>query len=71
MGYCLFYEAMFDSVIYARDNFLKSDGIMIPNIAEFFIAATLHQEQSFENVEGFNMNKIAACNSNEPLIGCI
>jgi hypothetical protein len=44
MGYCLFYEAMFDSVIYARDNFLKIGGIMIPNIAEFFIAAALHQE---------------------------
>jgi hypothetical protein len=35
---------MFDSVIYARDNFLKIGGIMIPNIAEFFIAAALHQE---------------------------
>ncbi len=44
MGYCLFYEAMLDSVIFARDNFLKSDGIMIPNIAEFFIAAALYEE---------------------------
>ena len=44
MGYCLFYEAMFDSVIFARDNFLKSGGIMIPNIAEFFIAAALYEE---------------------------
>ena len=43
MGYCLFYEAMFDSVIFARDNFLKASGIMIPNIAEFFIAAALYE----------------------------
>jgi protein arginine N-methyltransferase 3 len=45
MGYCLFYEAMFDSVIFARDNFLKSDGIMIPNVARFYIAAAHYQEQ--------------------------
>jgi len=44
MGYCFFYEAIIDSVIFARDNFLKNAGIMIPNIAEFFIAAALHQE---------------------------
>ena len=43
MGYCLFYEAMFDSVIFARDNFLKNNGIMIPNVAEFYVAAVLHQ----------------------------
>jgi len=35
---------MIDSVIFARDNFLKNAGIMIPNIAEFFIAAAFHQE---------------------------
>ena len=44
MGYCLFYEAMFDSVIFARDAFLKKGGIMIPNIAEFFVAAASHDE---------------------------
>ena len=60
MGYCLFYEAMFDSVIFARDNFLNNNGIMIPNIAEFYVAAVLNQQNSFENVAGLNLNKIAA-----------
>lgn len=71
MGYCLFYEAMFDSVIYARDRFLKSGGIMIPDRAEFFVAAALCVDDSFEDVQGFDLSEIAACNSNEPLIGHI
>ena len=31
MGYCLLFEAMLDSVIYARDKYLKPDGLMIPS----------------------------------------
>lgn len=33
MGYMLLYEGMFDSVIYARDKFLKKNGKLFPNIA--------------------------------------
>jgi hypothetical protein len=31
MGYTLFYERMFDSVIFARDKYLKIGGHMIPD----------------------------------------
>ncbi|KAI9789641.1 MAG: hypothetical protein M1833_002281 [Piccolia ochrophora] len=31
MGYCLLYEAMLDSVLWARDHYLASDGLMIPS----------------------------------------
>lgn len=37
MGYFLLYEGMLDSVIWARDEFLKPDGLMFPSKAELFI----------------------------------
>jgi tRNA1(Val) A37 N6-methylase TrmN6 len=33
MGFCLLYESMLDSVIWARDNFLKEGGKMFPEQA--------------------------------------
>lgn len=38
MGYLLFYESMFDSVIDARDRYLVPGGKLFPNIAKMFIA---------------------------------
>ena len=39
MGYFLLYESMFDSVLYARDKWLREDGILLPNRAKMYIAA--------------------------------
>jgi protein arginine N-methyltransferase 1 len=39
MGYFLLYEAMFDSVIYARNKWLRPGGILMPNRAKMYIAA--------------------------------
>ena len=39
MGYCLFYESMLDSVLYARDRWLLDDGLMFPDIVTFHVAA--------------------------------
>ena len=33
MGYCLLYESMLSSVIYARDHFLKPGGAILPDTA--------------------------------------
>ena len=38
MGFHLLHESMFDSVIYARDKWLKGTGIMLPDIAQVFMA---------------------------------
>jgi type I protein arginine methyltransferase len=38
MGYCLLYEAMLESVIWARDIYLKSDGLMVPSHINMWIA---------------------------------
>ncbi|CAM6005582.1 unnamed protein product [Sphagnum balticum] len=39
MGYFLLYEAMFDSVLFARDKWLREGGILLPNRARMYIAA--------------------------------
>ncbi|KAL2410461.1 Ribosomal protein arginine N-methyltransferase rmt3 [Exophiala dermatitidis] len=38
MGYCLLYESMLDSVIYARDKYLAPDGLMVPSHASLWVA---------------------------------
>lgn len=37
MGYFLLFEGMIDSVIYARDNYLKPGGIIVPDKCQLFI----------------------------------
>lgn len=39
MGFFLLYEGMLDSVLVARDRFLKPNGIMFPDKARIKIAA--------------------------------
>ena len=39
MGYFLLYESMFDSVLYARNKWLREGGILMPNRAQMFAAA--------------------------------
>ncbi|ETN41200.1 uncharacterized protein HMPREF1541_03135 [Cyphellophora europaea CBS 101466] len=38
MGYCLLYESMLDSVIYARDKYLAPGGLMVPSHAVIKVA---------------------------------
>ncbi|KAI2611570.1 S-adenosyl-L-methionine-dependent methyltransferase [Hypoxylon fragiforme] len=38
MGYCLLFEAMLPSVLYARDRYLKPNGLMVPSHANLWVA---------------------------------
>lgn len=38
MGYCLLYEAMLDSVIWARDRYLKPEGLMVPSHMNMWVS---------------------------------
>lgn len=38
MGFYLLHEGMLDSIIFARDNFLKSGGAIFPEIAAMYCA---------------------------------
>ena len=37
MGYCLFYESMLDTVLYARDKWLAPSGLMFPDRAILYV----------------------------------
>ncbi|XP_075073890.1 CO(2)-response secreted protease-like [Nicotiana tabacum] len=61
MGYCLLYESMLSSVLYARDQFLKPGGAVLPDMATMFVAGFGRGGTSipfWENVYGFNMSCI-------------
>ena len=61
MGYCLLYEAMLDSVIWARDKYLKDDGLMVPSHCTLRIGPLTDAEyiedhiHHWKNVYGFDM----------------
>ncbi|EDV21164.1 uncharacterized protein TRIADDRAFT_60467 [Trichoplax adhaerens] len=44
MGYSLLFEGMLKSVIYARDKWLKEDGIILPSCAEIYLAPISYDE---------------------------
>ncbi|KAG6001079.1 hypothetical protein E4U21_004698 [Claviceps maximensis] len=61
MGYCLLYEAMLPSVLFARDKYLKPDGLLVPSSATLWIAPVKDEEYLSEcvsfwrDVYGFDM----------------
>jgi len=75
MGYCLFYESMLDTVIYARDKWLKkSSGLLFPDKAQLFLTAI--EDRAYKNrkinfwddVYGFKMSCIKELAISEPLV---
>lgn len=61
MGYCLLYESMLSSVLYARDHFLKPGGAILPDTAMILGAGFGKGGTSlpfWENVYGFDMSCI-------------
>lgn len=64
MGYFLLFEGMLDSVIYARDNHLKSNGMLLPNRTNISLVGfgNYHRYEQYikfwENVYGFDMTNI-------------
>ncbi|XP_030465580.1 probable protein arginine N-methyltransferase 3 [Syzygium oleosum] len=61
MGYCLLYESMLNSVLYARDRWLKPGGAILPDTATIFAAGFGKGATSipfWEDVYSFNMSCI-------------
>ncbi|KAK7539469.1 protein arginine methyltransferase RmtB [Phyllosticta citribraziliensis] len=50
MGYGLLFEAMFDSVVWARDRYLKSDGLMVPSHCTLRIAPFADDDYVAEHI---------------------
>ncbi|GAB4820494.1 hypothetical protein N2152v2_007540 [Parachlorella kessleri] len=61
MGYALLFESMLDSVLHARDRFLKPGGAVLPDLAHIYVAAGGKSSTGldfWESVYGFSMAPI-------------
>jgi SAM-dependent methyltransferase len=62
MGYALLYEAMLPSIIWARDRYLKPEGLLVPSVATLWIAPVSDADYIADNISfwkdvyGFNMS---------------
>jgi len=62
MGYALLFESMLDSVLIARDTYLKPGGAILPDIANIYIAAAdsgACDVDFWRDVYGFNMSIVS------------
>ena len=80
MGYCLFYESMLDSVLYARDKWLAPDGLMFPDRATLYLCGIEDRENKADEVDwwadeeevyGFDMSCVRKAALTEPLIAVV
>ncbi|XP_075996055.1 protein arginine N-methyltransferase 8-B isoform X2 [Genypterus blacodes] len=77
MGYCLFYESMLNTVIFARDKWLKEGGLMFPDRASLYVVAIEDRQYKdfkihwWENVYGFDMTCIRNVAMKEPLVDVV
>ncbi|XP_072341017.1 protein arginine N-methyltransferase 8-like isoform X3 [Scyliorhinus torazame] len=77
MGYSLFYESMLNTVIFARDKWLKPGGLMFPDRATLYIVAIEDRQYKdfkihwWENVYGFDMTCIRNVAIKEPLVDIV
>jgi len=74
MGYCLFYESMLNTVIYARDKWMNPDGILFPDYAALYVTAIEDRQYKddkinwWDDVYGFNMSHMRTVAISEPLV---
>lgn len=62
MGFYLLHEGMLDSVIFARDKFLKSDGLMFPQNATITVSpCSVPSRFDWNDVDGVKMTYFGTC----------
>ncbi|CAI5451206.1 unnamed protein product [Caenorhabditis angaria] len=77
MGYCLFYESMLNTVLYARDKWLAPDGLLFPDKAKLYVCAIEDRQYKddkihwWDSVYGFNMSAIRKVAVTEPLVDVV
>mmetsp|Transcript_12149 Transcript_12149/g.50385 ORF Transcript_12149/g.50385 Transcript_12149/m.50385 type:complete len:355 (-) Transcript_12149:410-1474(-) len=77
MGYFLFYESMLDTVIYARDRFLKPGGLLFPNETKLYICGIedgkykSYKYDFWGDVYGVDMSHIKNIALTEPLVDIV
>ncbi|PLW14518.1 hypothetical protein PCANC_00021 [Puccinia coronata f. sp. avenae] len=77
MGYFLLYESMLDTVLLARDRYLKPGGLMFPDSATLFMAGLEDQDYKeekinfWDDVYGFDYSCIKEIALREPLVDTV
>jgi protein arginine N-methyltransferase 1 len=77
MGYFLLYESMLNTIIHARDKWLKPGGVMLPDKASLYLAGIEDADYKNEKVEfwnnvyGFDMKCIKQIAYREPLVDTV
>ncbi|KZV96499.1 S-adenosyl-L-methionine-dependent methyltransferase [Exidia glandulosa HHB12029] len=77
MGYALIYESMLDSVLIARDRFLKPSGVLAPSHSRMMLAlcdgTDIHKERVafWEDVYGFDMRCMATSVPDDSIIDVV
>jgi len=77
MGYCLFYESMLDTVLYARDKWLAPNGLMFPDRATLYVCGIEDRQYKddkihwWDEVYGFDMSCIRKVALTEPLVDTV
>ncbi|KAI9840537.1 MAG: type I protein arginine N-methyltransferase Rmt1 [Sclerophora amabilis] len=77
MGYCLLYESMLDTVLYARDKYLAPNGLIFPDKATIFLAGIEdgdYKEEKigfWDNVYGFDFTPLKDSALTEPLVDTV
>jgi type I protein arginine methyltransferase len=77
LGYCLLYESMLDSVLFARDKWLTTGGIVFPDKAVLYIAAIEDGQVKRERIDfwddvyGFDMTPLKEIAIKEPVVDVV
>ncbi|CAG8630508.1 14001_t:CDS:2 [Ambispora leptoticha] len=77
MGYFLLYESMLDTVLVARDKYLKPGGLVFPDKATIYLSAIEDGEYKdekigfWDNVYGFDFSSIKSVALREPLVDTV
>eukprot|EP00053_Salpingoeca_punica_P023199 m.9269 g.9269 ORF g.9269 m.9269 type:complete len:337 (-) comp4673_c0_seq1:599-1609(-) len=77
MGYCLVYESMLDTVLWARDRWLVPGGLIFPDKAHLYISGIEDGDYKQEKIEwwndvyGFDMSCIKKLAILEPLVDVV
>ena len=77
MGYFLLYESMLDTVLYARDTYLREGGKIFPDKATIYMAAIEDGEYKddkigfWDNVYGFDFTPMKDSALSEPLVDTV
>ena len=77
MGYFLLYESMLNTVLFARDKWLKPGGVIFPDKAVMYISALEDEQMKYEridfweNVYGFNMSALKEAALKESVVDIV